>query len=178
MKMLRNICAVVFVMIVAYVLCGCCFYYGPELNSNIEVTTCISPSMEPLIMTNGLIITDTSFPFEEVVEGDIILFEAGIGRYVNHRVHQVTELNGKKAVMTVGDNNMMVDDWVTTEEEYIGKIVFNTNVFKPMIDLFCGAVDINSNEISWVGSVIFAFVVVVLGFVGFWEKIKSKILKK
>lgn len=138
MKMLRNICAVGFVLVVGWVLCLGGYFFVNEVIFENDVEICISPSMAPLIKANGLVVIDDSFPFKDIEVGDIILFEAGIGRYVNHRVHQVTELNGKKAVMTVGDNNMMVDEWVTTEEEYIGKIVGNTNSFKPIADWVCG----------------------------------------
>lgn len=179
MKIIRKMCAVVLVMICAYVL-GCVgFYCIPELNPNLEVTTCISPSMEPVIMTNGLLITDTSFPFKDIEVGDIILFEAGIGRYVNHRVHQVGVTDEGKAVMTVGDSNMMVDAWVTTEDEYIGKVVFNTNIFEPIISLLCGDIVEDSTARKVVGTGIALIVVIGLVVIVFWDKIrKIKIRRK
>lgn len=104
-----------------------------------EVTTCISPSMEPTIMTNGWVVTDHSVPFDEIEESDIIMFKAdGYSRPVNHRVYQVSPTE-EKTVLTKGDNkDNGIDPWSVSEETYVGKVVGYTNFPVLFNDILCG----------------------------------------
>ena len=81
----------------------------------------LTDSMYPQIQSGDLIICHTAEP-EEVEENDVIAFfdPAGNGStIVTHRVIEVTELNGKIAWRTKGDNNNTEDRLLVTGEKLV-----------------------------------------------------------
>lgn len=110
-----------------------------SFNSPVKSTIIISGSMEPVLKTNSMVFTDYSIPFEDIEKGDIIRYDNGeIDRNVVHRVFQVNYIDGRKTILTKGDNNEFMDSWVVTEENYKAKVVGNTTILKPVVDLFYG----------------------------------------
>ena len=81
----------------------------------------LTDSMYPVIESGDLIICHTAEP-EEIEENDVIAFfdPAGNGStIVTHRVIEVTELNGKIAWRTKGDNNNTEDRLLVTADKLV-----------------------------------------------------------
>ena len=81
----------------------------------------LTDSMYPQIQSGDLIICLTAEP-EEIEENDVIAFfdPAGNGStIVTHRVIEVTELNGKIAWRTKGDNNNTEDRLLVTADKLV-----------------------------------------------------------
>lgn len=81
----------------------------------------LTDSMYPVIQSGDLIICSTGEP-EEIEVGDVIAFfdPAGNGTtIVSHRVLEVTQLDGKIAWRTKGDNNNTEDRLLVTEEKLV-----------------------------------------------------------
>ncbi len=128
---LRSLRMTVGVLILMFIAGYAGFLFGFNHCAEVmgcEVTTCISPSMEPVIMTNGLVVTDHSVPVEEIKVGDTILFTQGfIDRAIQHEVIEIDYSMGSPAFKTQGINNPAPDkEWVF-EENYLGKVVGNSN---------------------------------------------------
>ena len=81
----------------------------------------LTDSMYPVIQSGDLIICRTAQP-EEIEAGDVIAFfdPAGNGTtIVTHRVLEVTELDGRTAWRTKGDNNNTEDRLLVTGEKLV-----------------------------------------------------------
>lgn len=78
----------------------------------------ISDSMVPEFKKGDLILTQTVSKEPQV--GDIVTFKAR--NVMNPVTHRVTEIRENR-VITKGDNNPLVDDYVTTKDDIIGKAV-------------------------------------------------------
>ena len=81
----------------------------------------LTDSMYPVIQSGDLIICSTGEP-EEIEVGDVIAFfdHAGNGTtIVSHRVLEVTQLDGKIAWRTKGDNNNTEDRLLVPEEKLV-----------------------------------------------------------
>lgn len=81
----------------------------------------LTDSMYPVIQSGDLIICSTAQP-EEIETGDVIAFfdPAGNGTtIVTHRVLEVTELDGRTAWRTKGDNNNTEDRLLVTGEKLV-----------------------------------------------------------
>ena len=81
----------------------------------------LTDSMYPVIQSGDLIICSTAQP-EEIETGDVIAFfdPAGNGTtIVTHRVLEVTELGGRTAWRTKGDNNNTEDRLLVTGEKLV-----------------------------------------------------------
>lgn len=81
----------------------------------------LSGSMEPAVYTGDAVLVDTHALFREVEAGEIICFEAVNGMPVIHRAVNVTP----GGIETKGDANRVSDGISTTEQNYIGKVIFN-----------------------------------------------------
>lgn len=142
-----------------------------------------SNSMEPVLMTNSLVLTDFTVPFEAIEKGDIIRYtETSItDREIMHRVYQKTiQEDGSIILLTKGDNLAAVDRWTVTKEQYKGEVIGCQKWVKPIFDfVYAGnAQDFNNFRvciISFVGiTFLFAFcffIVVLKDFI--FKKIKE-----
>ena len=90
-----------------------------------------SDSMAPELAVNSLILTKQA-PYEEIKEMDIITFKTDDGLYICHRVRVVTE-NG---FITKGDNNRSVDEQFVKKENYLGKVIWKTELIAEFIAMF------------------------------------------
>lgn len=88
--------------------------------SDIEYRVVLSGSMEPDIMTGSICFIDMSVPYEDIQEGDIIVFSQG-NAYVTHRVISVKE----EGFVTKGDANTCSDGLSTTKENYYGQNIYS-----------------------------------------------------
>lgn len=107
-------------------------------------TIVITESMEPTIKVNSIVmVKDVSF--ESIQLGDIIRYNSPqLGISVIHRV----EAKGENYLVTKGDNNPGVDQFVVTEDMYNGKIVGIYNQWSGLVTLILGRFDTD----NWVGS--------------------------
>lgn len=98
----------------------------------------MSGSMEPAIQTDSLIIvkkTDVS----EILPGDIISFfsqDPSLDGAVNtHRVVSVEETESGRYFVTKGDMNSMQDQYLTSENDVIGKVIFTSHALGVAVHL-------------------------------------------
>lgn len=98
----------------------------------------MSGSMEPAIQTDSLIIvkkTDVS----EIMPGDIISFfsqDPSLDGAVNtHRVVSVEEAESGRYFVTKGDMNSVQDQYLTSENDVIGKVIFTSHALGVAVHL-------------------------------------------
>lgn len=85
-----------------------------------------SGSMEPTIMIGDAIIVDKTVAKDpnKLTVGDVLVFKIKDTIYT-HRIIEIKEINGKKAMITKGDREgQAVDTWVVTSENIIGRVKF------------------------------------------------------
>lgn len=89
----------------------------------------VTPSMEPEIPVGSIIISQ-NVDVSEIQKGDIVSFVSREsymkGKVVTHRVDNVKTVDGKINLVTRGDANNSVDAYHVTEDNLVGKMVFNT----------------------------------------------------
>lgn len=105
---------VVTALIVALAVLVVAFSYG------IRPYVVLSGSMEPALQAGGLCIVNERASFDDVREGDIIVFERGLGERVIHRVTAVSS----SGLVTKGDANGESDGVSTTRANFIGSLLF------------------------------------------------------
>lgn len=112
------------------------FRYVSEQGYDINMI--ISGSMEPVLMTNGIVVSDRNVPYEDIKVGDIISYtEEDHERVIQHRVYKITEIEGMgKVIQTKGDNNRLVDPWTVKEDQYQGQVILHLNGVKGFSDWF------------------------------------------
>lgn len=77
-----------------------------------------SGSMEPAIRTGSLAMTDLYYPFENIREGDVVVYEKGDMLVV----HRVISVSGE-GFETKGDANSQSDGISVTSDNYKGKVI-------------------------------------------------------
>lgn len=85
-----------------------------------------SGSMEPTIMIGDAIIVDKTVAKDpsKLTVGDVLVFKIKDTIYT-HRIIEIKEVNGKKAMITKGDREgQAIDTWVVTSENIIGRVKF------------------------------------------------------
>ena len=89
----------------------------------------VTPSMEPELPV-GVFIISQKVNIEDINEGDIVSFASlesyMKGSIVTHRVVDIKTVNGKLSLVTRGDANNSVDGYYVTEDNLVGKVVYNT----------------------------------------------------
>jgi signal peptidase len=84
-----------------------------------------SGSMEPSFRAGDLVVV-RGIPFEEIHIGDVIVFRSprpGDERVYVHRVVGFVSKAGETYIRTKGDDVSVSDSWLTSEEDYIGRIL-------------------------------------------------------
>lgn len=146
-------------IIYVFVLVSLIGSYVVNSQSDMKWDLITSNSMEPTLMTNSLVCTDYTIPYEDIEIGDIIRYtEKSItDREIMHRVYQKTELpNGEIIIITKGDNLAVPDRWTVTEDTYIGKVVDVNNDVVPILDfLYSG----NAQQVNTI-----SLMLIVVGF--------------
>jgi len=80
-----------------------------------------SGSMEPNIKVGSVSFVNKHVKYEEIKVNDVIAFKTASGKEATHRVVEITD----EGLQTKGDSNEVVDEIVTTRDNYIGKNVFS-----------------------------------------------------
>ena len=89
----------------------------------------VTPSMEPELPV-GVFIISQKVNIQDINEGDIVSFSSlesyMKGSIVTHRVIDIKDVNGKISLVTRGDANNSVDGYYVTEDNLVGRVVYNT----------------------------------------------------
>lgn len=143
------------------------------------ITVIISPSMEPKLLTNALVVTHKT-SIDEVKEGDIIQYKSPEYGQVMHRVLLIKHDEDKiLAFQTKGDNNEFYDIFVATPQNYRAEVVWYSNAIAPFITIIFGSfITINYVRVIAGMIAIGILAILVLGTVtGFIYKISKNTLK-
>ena len=154
-------------IIYVFVLVSLIGSYVVNSQSDMKWDLITSNSMEPTLMTNSLVCTDYTVPYEDIEIGDIIRYtEKNItDREIMHRVYQKTELpNGEIIIITKGDNLAVPDRWTVTEDTYIGKVVDVKNDVVPILDFLYSGNAQQVNTISLI-LIVVGFLLVLFGLI-------------
>ena len=90
----------------------------------------ISGSMEPTIKTYGFILVE-KVDMSDIKEGDIVSFRYNKTN-ICHRVAEVTD----KGLVTKGDNNKATDSFLTTQDNFNGKVIYYNNFIADYIKFY------------------------------------------
>lgn len=82
-----------------------------------------SSSMEPKLMIGDAIILKKTTTYEDLEVGDILIFKHE-QKIMIHRIIDITEKDNHYSFKTKGDNNNTADDYITNEDDVIGKYLF------------------------------------------------------
>ena len=80
-----------------------------------------SGSMQPTIQTGSVCFIHKRANYDNMKVGDIIAFKLDTGSYATHRINSISE----EGFVTKGDANKVVDNVVTTKNNFIGKNIFS-----------------------------------------------------
>lgn len=115
---------------IVYGLCACAligiavlfFLPSHPLASGLAVKIVKSGSMEPVIMTGGIVVIHPSTSYEV---GDIITFQSsGADIPTTHRIRSTYVEDGKTLFVTKGDANEDADTEPASRDDVIGKVLF------------------------------------------------------
>lgn len=154
-------------IIYVFVLVSLIGSYVVNSQSDMKWDLITSNSMEPTLMTNSLVCTDYTIPYEDIEIGDVIRYnEKSItDRDIMHRVYQKTELpTGEIIIITKGDNLAVPDRWTVTEDTYIGKVVDVNNDVVPILDFLYSGNAQQVNTISLI-LIVVGFLLVLFGLI-------------
>ena len=118
----------------------------------VKPTLIITDSMEPIIMTNSIVIVEP-VEFDDIKPGDIIRFNIPNNQYtVVHRVESISYKH--QEIHTKGDNNELIDNWVVKPDMVLGKVTHINNGISEIITLIFGKFDTNSIYSSMLRAVV------------------------
>lgn len=78
-----------------------------------------SGSMEKTLYVGDIVYVKKTTKFDELVEGEIIVFKKD-KKTVVHRISSISEDDNIYSIITKGDNNKEIDDWIVSNEDIIG----------------------------------------------------------
>lgn len=83
-----------------------------------------SGSMEPVIYRGDAVLIDQNVSIEEYKIGDVLAFKYG-NVLITHRIVGFSIVKDKYIFKTKGDNNETVDDFIVSQKDVKGKVIFN-----------------------------------------------------
>jgi len=93
-------------------------------------------SMDPLFDTRHTLIMTEDFEKNNLIVGDIVSYHAGSGRYIVHRIQEITQDSEGRLYTLLGDNNAGQRDSFLVRNEHIKYLVVGiiyTNDFIPVV---------------------------------------------
>jgi len=115
------------------------------ISSGYQPVVVISNSMQPLHLTNSIVIVDTNVDYKDLEVGDIILYNHDNHKGIVHKVFQVSrKSNTLLSSGTNNETNPIIDSWVVNEDMYKGKVVKGFNEVAPIITFLFGNLVIKS----------------------------------
>lgn len=80
-----------------------------------------SGSMQPEIPTGSLCFINKKAKYENMKVGDVIAFKINSNAFATHRIVSITD----EGFETKGDANNVIDNIITTQDNYIGQNIFS-----------------------------------------------------
>lgn len=90
---------------------------------NYKITAVMSNSMYPLFERGDAVITKEITDIDEIKIGDVIKFKSG-NEYIIHRVYDIDKIDNEVRIITKGDNNLIVDDFIVYEKDIESLYIF------------------------------------------------------
>lgn len=115
----------------------------------------VTGSMEPTIPTGALLVC-RDIDINDVTLGDIICFHSKDrymkGSVITHRVHDIRYDNESNVnLITKGDANLTVDGYISSEDNFIGKVVW----FTSEDSFFIRIVKVLSSPVGFMACIVF-----------------------
>lgn len=110
-----------------------------------------SDSMKPTFAAGDICFVNTKEKYESIEKKDIIAFKIESGKFITHRVINVTD----EGLETQGDANKTSDGISTTKDNYIGKNVFSI----PKVGFVIKAIQTTKGKIIGATIVIAMFII-------------------
>lgn len=120
----------------------------------------VTGSMEPTIPTGALLVCK-DMDINDVTVGDIICFHSKDrymqGSVITHRVYNIRyDSESNVNLITKGDANLSVDGYISSEDNFIGKVVWFTSEDSS----FIGIVKVLSSPIGFMACIVFPVLVI------------------
>lgn len=100
----------------------------------------VSPSMQPTILVNDVVLINRWIAHEDIEVGDIIAFRTTLldqrEVVVVHYVDEVVEENGMTYFRTIAQNQTEPDRWIIASNEVIGKYVVKISGIGRLLEFF------------------------------------------
>lgn len=127
-----------------------------------------SGSMQPDIPTGSLCFINKKAKYEDMKVGDIIAFKINSNAFATHRIVSITN----EGFETKGDANNVIDNIITTKDNYIGQNIFSI----PYVGLWVLVIQTTRGKIILGTIIIVLFLVAIL--IGQPSRKKQKVSKK
>ena len=127
-----------------------------------------SGSMQPDIPTGSLCFINKKAKYEDMKFGDIIAFKINSNAFATHRIVSITN----EGFETKGDANNVIDNIITTKDNYIGQNIFSI----PYVGLWVLVIQTTRGKIILGTIIIVLFLAAIL--IGQPSRKKQKVSKK
>ena len=127
-----------------------------------------SGSMQPDIPTGSLCFINKKAKYEDMKVGDIIAFKINSNAFATHRIVSITN----EGFETKGDANNVIDNIITTKDNYIGQNIFSI----PYVGLWVLVIQTTRGKIILGTIIIVLFLAAIL--IGQPSRKKQKVSKK
>lgn len=127
-----------------------------------------SGSMQPDIPTGSLCFINKKAKYENMKVGDIIAFKINSNAFATHRIVSITN----EGFETKGDANNVIDNIITTKDNYIGQNIFSI----PYVGLWVLVIQTTRGKIILGTIIIVLFLAAIL--IGQPSRKKQKVSKK
>lgn len=127
-----------------------------------------SGSMQPDIPTGSLCFINKKAKYEDMKVGDIIAFKINSNAFATHRIASITN----EGFETKGDANNVIDNIITTKDNYIGQNIFSI----PYVGLWVLVIQTTRGKIILGTIIIVLFLAAIL--IGQPSRKKQKVSKK
>ena len=127
-----------------------------------------SGSMQPDIPTGSLCFINKKAKYENTKVGDIIAFKINSNAFATHRIVSITN----EGFETKGDANNVIDNIITTKDNYIGQNIFSI----PYVGLWVLVIQTTRGKIILGTIIIVLFLAAIL--IGQPSRKKQKVSKK
>lgn len=127
-----------------------------------------SGSMQPDIPTGSLCFINKKAKYENMKVGDIIAFKINSNTFATHRIVSITN----EGFETKGDANNVIDNIITTKDNYIGQNIFSI----PYVGLWVLVIQTTRGKIILGTIIIVLFLAAIL--IGQPSRKKQKVSKK
>ncbi len=109
-----TIVTVIFIVVMVYLTSGFFKYYALSIGSE---------SMESEIYKGDVVIVEKTDDYDKLQIGDVLVYEKE-KIVVVHRIIEIMNDGEVYSYITKGDNNEDADNWIVTENQIIGKVIF------------------------------------------------------